>query len=69
MIWSESDLEDVLPETNQRSSAITARWGKKDFVVRRSKTGLNCVGSSEEGRERVNRSATERILNMYRYQF
>ncbi len=38
---------------NQSSSAITARK-KTRFVVRRGKTGLNCVGSSAEGRERVN---------------
>jgi len=51
---SERGIEEVLPEMNQRSSAITARR-KTRLVVSRGRIGMaGCVGS-EEGRERANR--------------
>jgi len=49
---AERGREEVLPEMNQRSSAITARR-KTRFVVRRGRIGVGSPG--EEGREREKR--------------
>lgn len=53
---SDRGIEDVQPEMNQRSSAMTARM-KTRFVVRRGRMGIaGEEGSSgEEGREREKR--------------
>ncbi len=47
-------MEDVLPEMNQRSSAITARR-KTRLVVRSGRIGVGGCEESFEGRERENR--------------
>lgn len=47
-------MEDVLPEMNQRSSAITARR-KTRLVVRSGRIGIGGCEESFEGRERENR--------------
>lgn len=52
---SESGIEDVLPEMNQRSSAMTARR-KTRFVVRSGRISIGGSDGSEEGREREKRS-------------
>jgi hypothetical protein len=52
---SDNGREEVLPEINQRSSAMTARK-KTRLVVRSGRIGVGGRLGSDEGRERENRS-------------
>ena len=56
MPTSERGRDEVEPEMNQRSSAMTARR-KTRFVVRSGRTGIGCDEGSEEGRDKEKRMA------------
>ena len=51
---SESGMDEVLPEMNQRSSAMTARV-KTRFVVTSGRMGMGGLAGSEEGFDREKR--------------
>ena len=53
---SEKGRDEVEPEMNQSSSAMTARR-KTRLVVKSGSTGIGCDEGSGEGREREKRSA------------